>query len=520
MSKVNMRSIGPKYQLGINMISAIVSYGLSLLVSFFLSPYIVNTVGVEANGFITLANNFVTYASLLTIALNSMASRFVTIKLEQGKIEEANIYYNSVLAGNIVMCIGLAAVAIPCLIFLEYIIAIPNHLIYDVKLLFLFIFLNFLFSIFSSTFAISTFATNRLYLTNVRTAESQLIRVVILLLLFLTFSAYVSFVGVATLLSTAYLTFFNLYYRKKLLPQIHLKRAYVKLKAVLEVVASGIWNTITRLGQILLNGLDILIANLFINPTAMGVLSLAKVLPQAVLGLVGAMANVFTPDLTIDYAKGNISSVVKNVKYSMKVMSVIVTLPIVVIIVIGDQFFQLWTPTQDANLLHLLSILGLSCVIVSGGINVIYNIFTVVNKLKLNALTVLLNGAISTCIVFLLLKTTNLGLIAIVATSEIVGLVRILVFVVPYGAKCLNQPWYTFYPEAIRPLVPAILSIALGYLIKGIFPVSSWVTFILFCIVLALAALCLNIFILLNREDRANFKSTILNMFRRRKNGN
>ena len=263
-----MRSIGPKYQLGINMISAIVSYGLSLLVSFFLSPYIVNTVGVEANGFITLANNFVTYASLLTIALNSMASRFVTIKLEQGKIEEANIYYNSVLAGNIVMCIGLAAVAIPCLIFLEYIIAIPNHLIYDVKLLFLFIFLNFLFSIFSSTFAISTFATNRLYLTNVRTAESQLIRAIVLLLLFLTFSASVSFVGVATLLSTAYLTLSNLYYRKKLLPQIHLKRAYVKLKAVLEVVAAGIWNTITRLGQILLNGLDILIANLFIKSEA------------------------------------------------------------------------------------------------------------------------------------------------------------------------------------------------------------------------------------------------------------
>ena len=171
---------------------------------------------------------------------------------------------------------------------------------------------NFLFSIFSSTFAISTFATNRLYLTNVRTAESQLIKAIVLLLLFLTFSASVSFVGVATLLSTAYLTLFNLYYRKKLLPQIHLKRAYVKLKAVLEVVAAGIWNTITRLGQILLNGLDILIANLFINPTAMGVLSLAKVLPQAVLGLVGAMANVFTPDLTIDYAKGNISSVVKN----------------------------------------------------------------------------------------------------------------------------------------------------------------------------------------------------------------
>lgn len=248
----------------------------------------------------------------------------------------------------------------------------------------------------------------------------------------------------------------------------------------------------------------------FINPTAMGVLSLAKVLPQAVLGLVGAMANVFTPDLTIDYAKGNISSVVKNVKYSMKVMSVIVTLPIVVIIVSGDWFFKLWTPTQDANLLHLLSILGLSCVIVSGGINVIYNIFTVVNKLKLNALTVLLNGAISTCIVFLLLKTTDLGLIAIVATSEIVALFRVLIFVVPYGAKCLGQKWYIFYPEALRPLIPAALSILVGYAIKLSFPVSSWITYIVFCIIIAIITLAFNLFLILSKTERKQLKSEFL----------
>lgn len=502
-------------QLVINMISAIVSYGMSLLVSFFLSPYIVNTVGVEANGFITLANNFVTYASLLTIALNSMASRFVTINLEQGKTEEANIYYNSVLAANLVMCGSLAIVSIPCLFFLEKIIVIPENLLGDVKLLFLFIFLNFLFSIFSSTFSISTFATNRLYLTNIRTAESQFVRVVALLLLFATLSPKVYLVGIATLTATIYLTLFNLRYRRKLLPQIHIKRIYIKLKAVWEVVASGIWNTITKLGQILLSGLDILIANLFISPTAMGVLSLAKVLPQAVLGLVATMSNVFAPDLTIDYAKGNIQKIVRVVKYSMKLIATIATIPIIVIIVNGDQFFRLWTPSQDAIQLQILSILGLVCVIVSGGINVIYNIYTVVNKLKLNALTILLNGVISTIIVFILLKTTNLGLMAIVATSEFVGLIRVLVFVVPYGAKCLGEKWYTFYPEALKPLIPAAISIALGYTLKMIFPVSSWFTYIAFCVILAVIALLCNVLFLLNKKDRRELRSALLKKLRR-----
>ena len=58
-------------QLTINMIANFVNFGISLCISFFLSPYIVRTIGVEANGFITLANNFVSYTSLITIALNS-----------------------------------------------------------------------------------------------------------------------------------------------------------------------------------------------------------------------------------------------------------------------------------------------------------------------------------------------------------------------------------------------------------------------------------------------------------------
>lgn len=53
---------------------------VNVIVSFFLSPYIVKTIGVEANGFVTLANNFVTYANLIVTALNSMAARFITIE--------------------------------------------------------------------------------------------------------------------------------------------------------------------------------------------------------------------------------------------------------------------------------------------------------------------------------------------------------------------------------------------------------------------------------------------------------
>lgn len=55
-----------------NVASAIITLGVQMAVSFFLSSYLVATLGEVANGFTQLANNFVSYASLVTIAFNSM----------------------------------------------------------------------------------------------------------------------------------------------------------------------------------------------------------------------------------------------------------------------------------------------------------------------------------------------------------------------------------------------------------------------------------------------------------------
>ena len=79
-----MKKVSENKRLFINLVSSIVALIVNMGISFFLSPYIINNVGAEAYGFVSLANNFVNYASLLTIALNSMAGRFIAIKIHQG----------------------------------------------------------------------------------------------------------------------------------------------------------------------------------------------------------------------------------------------------------------------------------------------------------------------------------------------------------------------------------------------------------------------------------------------------
>ena len=489
-------------QLVINMSASFITYIVTFGINFFLSPYIVKSVGVDAYGFIGLANNFISYATLISVALHSMASRFITIKIHQKDMEGANRYFSSVFFANGIIAAVLFLIFAMMFIFLENIINIPPAIFWDVKLLFALLFVNCLITQMTSFLGVTTFATNKLYLASIRSIESQVLRAAIILPLFLLLTPRVSFLAISTLACSIYTIAFNIYYTHKLLPELKIKRRFFDFKAIKELVSSGVWNLITRLGQILQDGLDLLITNLFINPLAMGVLSLSKTIPTIISGIVGSMVGAFSPNFTQLYAEGKTDELVASVKQSIKIMGVIVNLPIIVLLVCGDKFFALWQPTQDARQLHILSVLTCAGLIVVGGINCIYNVFTVVNKIRINSLLVCLTGLISTVTVFILLKTTNLGIYAVAGVSTIVATIRNLAFTIPYAAHCLGQKWYTFYPAVFRSVVFVAITTGVGYLLKMTIPSGGWIWFFVLAAVVVLLAMGIGMFVMLNKADR------------------
>lgn len=461
-------------QLTINMIANFINFGISLCISFFLSPYIVRTIGVEANGFITLANNFVSYTSLITIALNSMSGRYITIALTEGKQQEASKYFTSALYANITIASVLGVVSLFVIVFLKSIINIPDHLLIDVQLLFSLLFLNCLIGVISATFSVATFARNKLYLEYLGITVGSVARAVVILGGFLLFRPHVWYVGLGGLVSGIVVLCFDIVYTKRLIPEIRISRSSFRLGYVLTLIKSGIWNTINKLGQILTDGLDLLITNLFIDSTAMGVLSLAKTVPNLIFSLMGSIVGVFSPDFTILYAQKRYQDLLREVKQSMKIMGVVTNLPIIILVVCGGDFFRLWQPTQDPRKLQMLSLLTVACLVFSGSVNCLYNIFTVVNKLKLNSIVVLVHGALSTLCVFFALKWTSLGVYAVAGVSTLLGIMRLFLFTIPYGAVCLKQKWYVFYWDAIKPALFAILASAVCSAVLKVYPSGGW----------------------------------------------
>ena len=182
-----------------------VSTLVSLAISFVLSPIIIDKLNYEAYGFWTLANDFVSYANIAAMALNSMAGRFITVSLTKGDYDNANKYFNSTMYANIAI---VAFMFLPCVFvvtFLEHLVNISPALIPDVKLLFALTFLNFMVTIISTTFSTATFAANRLDLQAFRTIESQILRSAILIITFFFLPIHVSYMALASVIATVYM---------------------------------------------------------------------------------------------------------------------------------------------------------------------------------------------------------------------------------------------------------------------------------------------------------------------------
>lgn len=489
-------------KLTITLIANIMVFLINSLIGFFMTPYIVNYVGAEAYGFVSLANSFTNYANTLMLALNSMAGRFITIEIHQKNIDQANKYFTSVLVANLIMTVVLFVPAIFCIIFAEKLINISPQLVGDVKILFGFIFIAFFFNLMGTAFSCSTYASNRKDLEAKRQIESYFIKVAVLIGCFSLLSPHIYYVGISMCLMSIYVFVANVRYTKTLTPMLKVKTDCYDKKSIKTLLQSGIWNSIQHLSTTLFTGLDVLIANIFLSGTAMGVLSVAKLLPGMVEMLIWQTSSVFVPEYTIAYAKSDRKRFLQSLRKTIIVASIISNVCMCVLCVISKDFYKLWIPAEDAKLLSVLSVLTISSIFVCAGIYCMYNIAIVTDKIKIPAIVKTGFGVLNIILMPILLKFTNLGLYAIAGTSAFLNALFNLIFYVPYAAHCIKEKASIFYKPVAVNVLALLGTVIIGFWLKSFFKLSGWLELILFAILLAIISLVTNIIFCTSLEEK------------------
>lgn len=503
-------------QFVVNMFASLLTFAISFAISFFFTPYITKTVGGEAYGFVGLANNMINYITILTVALNSVAGRFITVKYHQNQKEEANQYFSSVLIANIVIAIVISIIAIPLILRLEYIIHISSELVVSVKQLFVFVYLNFILTLVGTVFTTATFITNKLYLSSIANIVAALTKVILLLVLYGVFPVNVAYIGVATCISTLITLVLNIVYTKRLIPDISIKRRNVSLSKVKELCASGIWNSISRLSQVLSDGLDLLITNLWISPFLMGQLSIAQTIPNYIASLASTLISLFSPNLTMYYAKNQIDELVEELKSSMKLSAFFCNIIFAIVLVYGDYFFEIWVPEQDTALIYRLSVVIIMSVLISGVVTPLNNVFLVTNRLRTNSIVWLLISGLNVALVLILLNTTSMGVYAVAGVSKFTGIIVNAIYLPIHACQCLKIKKTTFYPLIGRYILTTFVMVGAFGLIRLIYITpTGWISFIGLCILGGIVGCILNFTALFDKKERNIFTNKFFRIIKK-----
>ena len=497
--------MGDKKQLLVNMVASLVNFAVNIGIGFAITPFIVQRVGAEAYGFVGLANNMVGYASLFTIALNSVAGRFITVAYHQGDKKKADQYFSSTLSANVVLVIILSVVAIPLILNLNQVIKISPHLVGDVKWLFFFVYLNFVVSALSTVLSVATFVKNKLYLSNLANIAYSLVRIVAIVLCFAVFPTYVLFVGLATCLGTMVMAVLNYAYTRRLTPELRFRKSGVSWRVTWEMLSSGIWNTVVKLQQILQDGLSLLIANLAISPLHMGYLSIAQVVPNALSGLMGTISGLFSPEQTRFFAQGKTNELFRELVSSMRITGFFTGIIFVTLLVNGETFIALWQPGQNVQMIYVLMMLTMAGFFFSGVATTLQGVPLLVNRLRNYSLAWLVCGAASLIFTLICVKLTSWGIYAVCVVPQLVGIIANLTFVPIYAAWCLKIKQYKFYLIYLQYSFATVLAFALSYVTNRLLPVhhAGWVSLIVGCAVTACVTCVVNVVVLLGKRERS-----------------
>lgn len=488
-----------------NMFASILQVVISTLITLLLTPHITETLGIEAYGFVQLSNTFITYLDIISVALNSFAARYISLEYYKGNIEKAEIYFNSTILANLILSLLLIVPIGIGIINLDSFIKIPSSLTMDVKILFMLTFMNYLLIINRTAFNVVTFIKNRLDLSYLANSICLLLKVGLLIFFFSLFFPKVYYVGAATVISSLVLFVLHITLKKMLLKDIHINIFKSNFKAIMNLLVSGMWSSINNLGNVLNSGLDLIITNQFLSSIAMGQLSIAQKLVSLISVLISQINTVFQPVQMRFYANKDMPSLINSLNFSMKITGLICEIVISSFVAIGLDFLNLWIPTQQYELIFIVTVLCMLGNVVVGCVSPLYYTYTLTDNLKLPSFVTIINGIFNILAMLILLNTTNLGIYGVVITTIICNFLVNFVWTPIYSAKCIGVKISTFYKEVINHVLLTMFSVLIAYLYNLFcFHANGWGMLIIKALSFMIIIVTILFLLKFNKEEKLN----------------
>jgi len=506
---VSSNNIGKK-QIAINMLANIVSYSANIIISFVLTPFLINSLGKETYSFYPIANTIVSYMSVLMNAMNSMASRFVTVAIVKKRSDEANKYFASTLAANLIFSAILLVPMALIVIFLDKFMDVPINSKASIKALFALVFSSAIINISASVFGIATFAKNRIDLRSLRELVTASIRLALFFVLYRFLPSSIIYVGIVAVIVAVVNMVFQVVYTKILLGEINFSLCYVSLKHTKELLGSSSWNAINTFGNTLLAGMSMILANIFYGAEAAGSYSIVNTVPQFICGIIVMLVGVFYPVITYKYAQDDKKGLIKELKTAQSMVGIVGCSVISVFSALATEFFLLWTPNENAYFLSVLSFFTIIPHFFIACMWPLTNMNVVLNKVRIPALYTLGCGLANVAMAFISYRIWAPGVLSLPIISSFLQVIWIGLLIPQYVVKNLQLPWNAFYSVLLKAIVCSGIIMISVLKIKKAIIINSWLKLLLFGGICGFIALLFFSIVLIGKNDLKRILMTVL----------
>ena len=475
---------------------------LAFGINFFVTPYITERLGAEAYGFINLANTFVSYAMIGTTAVTSFATRYIGVEYLNGRFKEASRYFSTTLIATGVLSLVIFLVLLLVDVNLSSLMNIPAEMLSDVQYLMILVFANFLIVTASTCFSCSAYIENKLSVFGVFQSVSYVVEAGALLLLYGCFAPRIAFFGIGLLAAGVIVLAGNLYIFVRYTPCLKFALGYFDAGRLANLVKNGIWNSVNQLGNALNSGLDLVIANLLLNPLAMGQVAISKTFSGVFSRLFQLVSTSFQPLFLESYSKGDAAQLKKDLFMSMKISGMVSNILFAGFFALCPAFYRLWIPGQDQELLYVLTMLTVACSAFEGPVNPLYYVYTLTVKNKVPCFITVAGGVLNVAGMFLLIKFTPLGVYSIAITTTVVmGFINLVTNPI-YISHCIGQKPLFFYPTLLRILLSCLCMCGAFWGISVVAPSDTWLSFMVSAMVCATCGVVVHFAVAFSLEEK------------------
>ena len=260
-------------QTKINFYTNILALVANVLVGIYYTPYLVNSLGLEAYGVLPLALIINEYISVATQTLTHAYTRFYSVALQKEDYEEASKDISTSFVVVLLICLLIFPVALGIINNVDSLFQVPKGLLEGTRLLFGYTILSLMVSVISSLLNVTLYATNRLDLMNLLKIIRTVFKLLLIIVAFETIKVDVSFVGLANFLSECLILMASVFMFYRFKPSaVKVSFAMFDKRVLFSILGMSVWVLIQLCGDTLLYRTDNLIVNRYWGTVSSGAL--------------------------------------------------------------------------------------------------------------------------------------------------------------------------------------------------------------------------------------------------------